>query len=56
MGNGKLFALLYEKGQVLEHTYHDDVARLRVRAPQGLAGVIESMGGRTQSVASLDAQ
>ena len=55
VGNGKLFALLYEKGQVLEHTYHDDVARLRVRAPQGLAGVIESMGGRARAVASLDA-
>jgi len=45
-GNGKLMALLYEKGVVLDRSYTDGVARLRVRIPPELAGSIESMGGR----------
>ena len=38
----------------MERTYRDGMARLRVRVPQGLTGVIELMGGRTQSLVPLD--
>ena len=49
VGNGKLFSLLYEKGKVLERTYEHEKARLRVKVPHGLAGVIRSLGAEVWS-------
>ncbi len=44
--NGKLVAMLYERGAVLERTYEDNRVRLRVRVPLALRRVIGAMGGR----------
>ncbi len=44
--NGKLVAMLYESGAVLERTYEGNKVRLRVRVPLALRRVIEAMGGR----------
>jgi len=50
-GNGKLLSLLHERATVLERTYSAGRVCLRVRAPQGLAGVVRSLGG-TARIAS----
>ncbi|MFP4176910.1 MAG: GTPase HflX [Candidatus Brocadiia bacterium] len=47
VGNGRLFSLLYENGVVLDRTYQDGHARLHVKVPENLTGIIKSMGGRT---------
>jgi len=44
--NGRLLSLLFEKGKVLERSYWNGVARVRVRVPPALTGAIESLGGR----------
>ncbi len=46
VGNGRLFSLLYEKGKVLDRSYRDGMAQVRVRIPESLMGAIESLGGR----------
>jgi len=51
VGNGKLLALLHKRGKVLDRSYGNGEVQLRVRVPQNLMGVIESLGGRiTNSV------
>ena len=48
-GNGRLLALLHEKGYVLACEYDEEGgAACLVRVPQGLKGVIESLGGRVK--------
>ena len=49
-GNGKLMSFLYDQGLVLDRSYEDATAHLRVKVPQNLTGVIESMGGRCVAV------
>jgi GTP-binding protein HflX len=45
-GNGKLVALLHDRGAVLERSYTEGVARFRVKVPPDVAGSIEALGGR----------
>jgi len=45
-GNGKLLALLYENGVVLDRAYGSATATVRARVPADLVGVIRSLGGR----------
>jgi GTPase len=46
LGNGRLGALLCERGQVLETRYEDDVARYRVILPVRHLGHVRREGGR----------
>ncbi|MFP4027153.1 MAG: GTPase HflX [Candidatus Brocadiia bacterium] len=51
VGNGRLFSFLYENGLVLDESYTDGKAQMRVRVPEGLPGIIKSMGGCIHVVA-----
>ena len=46
VGNGKLLSFLYESGAVLSRNYDHETVRLKVKIPDHLAGVVESMGGK----------
>jgi len=46
VGNGKLLSFLYESGAVLSRKYDHETVRLKVKIPDHLTGVVESMGGK----------
>ncbi len=53
--SGRLVSFLYENGQVLERTYHDETLEFRVRIEPEQAGVIRSLGGQVRPASAQQA-